>query len=107
VLSALSSLNSKLEASSTNCCQWRPCWVAVGGILGDEMGLGKTVQIAAFLGALQNSGSFAEPHRVSADLLRQWVRELRRWVPRAATCHSAQRRHRASWAERGLKQRGG
>lgn len=50
-----------------------------------RQGLGKTVQVGAFLGALAASGEL--PRRapalvvVPATLLRQWLRELRRWAP--------------------------
>ncbi|WKY15296.1 hypothetical protein Q1695_000628 [Nippostrongylus brasiliensis] len=72
-----------------------------GGILADEMGLGKTVQVLAFLRALDESqieDAYFEftglgPSIIvcPSTLLRQWVIEIRTWMPycRVAQLHSS------------------
>ena len=52
-----------------------------GGVLADEMGLGKTAQTIMMLAALHISGKFDKPVLVvtPTTIMRQWVREVRRW----------------------------
>jgi DNA excision repair protein ERCC-6 len=52
-----------------------------GGVLADEMGLGKTAQTIMMLAALHLSGKFDKPVLVitPTTIMRQWVREMRRW----------------------------
>lgn len=46
------------------------------------MGLGKTVQVIAFLAGLQYTGLYRPSLIVCpATVLRQWMREVRRWAP--------------------------
>ncbi|KAK6043380.1 protein, SNF2 family [Cooperia oncophora] len=64
----------------------------VGGILADEMGLGKTVQVLAFLRAVDESqindsymnfkGLGPSIIVCPSTVLRQWLVEFRRWMPR-------------------------
>ena len=57
-----------------------------GGVVGDEMGLGKTLQVVGIWAALQHSGRAGPCIVVSpATVMRQWVRELRRWAPEIET----------------------
>ena len=64
-----------------------------GGILADEMGLGKTAQTIMMLAALHISGKFDKPILVvtPTTILRQWMREMRKWWPplRAIILHSS------------------
>lgn len=47
-----------------------------------QMGLGKTVQVIAFLAGLQYTGLYRPSLVVCpATVLRQWMREVRRWAP--------------------------
>ncbi len=47
-------------------------------------GLGKTIQVIAYLGALHESGRWPGPVLLvcPATVMRQWLREARRWAPR-------------------------
>ena len=57
-----------------------------GGVVGDEMGLGKTLQVVGIWAALHHSGRGGPCIVVSpATVMRQWVRELRRWAPEIET----------------------
>ena len=57
-----------------------------GGVVGDEMGLGKTLQVVGIWAALHHSGRAGPCIVVSpATVMRQWVRELRRWAPEIET----------------------
>ena len=54
-----------------------------GGILADEMGLGKTAQTIMMFAALHISGKLDKPILVvtPTTILRQWMREMRKWWP--------------------------